>query len=230
VSARDGVGFAAAPVTRQIVVSNPPPPPPPAPPAIAVSKLAVKTVWKASRLVGSVTISGTVGAATTLTLEYRLHGAKKIAGSNTSQVAAGPWSRTLKLPASLAPGRYDLSATGKGVISAGTSFTVAAPKSGIVSRSYASGLRHGPAVTRLATTSELWAHFSFSTLPAKGQKITTQWTLPGGRKLRANPQARSKVVEAEVKQSGTTPLPKGPWHCVVRAGSVIVATLNVRLS
>jgi hypothetical protein len=223
----DGVGIAGAPVTRPIVVTDAPQPPPP---VTTVKKPVLKIAWKSSRLVGTVKLTGTVGAATSLTFSYRKHGAKKLAGSSTAKVAAGIWSHTLKLPPGLAPGAYDVSITGNGVVSSQTSFTVVAPKSGIVSHSYVSGPQHGPAATRLASTSELWAHFSFGTLPKKGQKITTQWTLPGGRKLAANVRPRTQLVEAEVKQLSAKSLPPGLWHCVIRAGGVIVATVNVRLS
>ena len=67
-----------------------------------------------------------------------------------------------------------------------TSFTLAAPASGIVRRTFATGPRRGPSVTTLTHSSELWAHFSFKTLPKRGQKITTQWILPSGKKLAAN--------------------------------------------
>jgi hypothetical protein len=223
----DGVGIAGTPVTRSIVVTNPPVPPPP---VTTVKKPVLKIAWKSSRLVGSVKLTGTVGAATSLTFSYRKHGAKKLAGSSTAKVAAGIWSHTLKLSPGLTPGSYDVSITGNGVVSSQTSFVVLAPSSGIVTHSYVSGPQHGPAATRLSSTSELWAHFSFGTLPKKGQKITTQWTLPGGRKLSANVRPRTRLVEAEIKQLAAKSLPPGLWHCVIRAGGVIVATVNVRLS
>ena len=135
----------------------------------------------------------------------------------------------MKLPASLTPGKYDVIVTGTGVKSSQTSFTLAAPKSGIVKRSYATGPRRGPAATTLGSTSELWAHFVFGTLPARSQTITTQWTLPGGRKLGANTRPRTSLVEAQVKDLSGKALPTGVWHCVIRAGGTIVATLNVRL-
>jgi PKD domain len=230
IGASDGVGLAAAPVTRQIVVTDLPVPPPPPPPATSVSKPVVKAAWKSSRLVGSITVSGTVGASTAVTITLRLHGSKKAAAKSTAKLKAGAWKRTLRLSPSLLPGRYDVLVSGQGVAGSQTSFTLAAPSSGIVTHSYASGPRRGPAVTRLASTSELWAHFSFGTLPAKGQKITTQWTLPGGRALAANVRPRTRLVEAEVKQLAAKALPTGLWRCVIRAGGVVVATVNVRLS
>ena len=135
----------------------------------------------------------------------RKHGGKKTAFKSTFKAKSGKWTRTLKLPASLAPGRYDVTVTGNGVRSSQTSFTLAAPRSGIVRRAYATGPRRGPAATTLGSTSELWAHFMFGTLPARSQKITTQWTLPNGRKLGANARPRTSLVEAQVKDLSGSP-------------------------
>ena len=233
IGAKDALGNAAAAVTRQIVVSNAkgaPPPPPPgsgAPTTIASAKL--KATWKASHLVGSVSVSGTVGANTTLTLSIRRHGGKKTVAKSTFKAKAGKWTHSVTLPPSLAPGLYDVFVTGNGVKTSQRSFTIAAPKTGIVKRNYATGPRRGPEATTLSGTSELWAHFIFGTLPKKGQTITTQWILPNGSKLAANTRPRTTLVEAQVKDLSGKPLPTGRWRCVISAGGVVVATLSVRL-
>jgi hypothetical protein len=175
-------------------------------------------------------LRGTSPINTSLTIAIRKHGAKTNASSSTFAAKAGPWTRTLKLPAGLTPGKYDVTISGKGVASSQTSFTIAAPKSGIVKRGYASGPKHGPATTTLGHTSELWAHFTFGTLPKKKQTITTQWTLPNGSKLKANTRPRASLVEAQVKDLSGKALPTGRWRCVIRAGGVVVATLNIRLT
>jgi hypothetical protein len=229
VSASDAGGIAATPVTRQIVVSSPPGPPPPTQQTVTIVKPKVKAAWQASKLVGTVAVAGTVGANATLTASLRRHGAKKAAASTSFKVKAGKWSHTLKLPPSLAPGKYDVTVSGSGLKSAVTSFTLAAPRYGIVKRGYASGPQRGPAVTTLSTTSELWAHFTFGTLPTKRQTITTQWILPSGQKLAANTRPRTPLVEAQVKDLTGKALPTGRWHCVIRAGGVVVATVTVRL-
>ncbi len=218
--------------TRQIVVSNAgsaPPPPGGSSAPTTVAKPKVKAAWKASHLVGSVSVSGTVGANTTLTLSVRLHGGKKTAFKSSFKVKAGKWTHTLKLPPTLAPGKYDVTVTGTGVKSSQTSFTLSAPKTGIVKRDYATGPRRGPEATTLSGTSELWAHFVFGTLPKKGQTITTQWILPNGSKLAANTRPRTSLVEAQVKDLSGKALPVGRWRCVISAGGVVVATLSVRL-
>ena len=227
IGATDGVGLAATPVTRQIVVTTPAGPPTP---TTSVAKPALKIAWKSSRLVGTITLHGAVGARTKLTIAVRRHGAKKNALTSSATTPAGTWKRTLKLPSTLLPGHYDVLVSGAGVLPSQTSFTIAAPASGIVSRHYASGPRHGPAATRLSSTNDLWAHYTFGTLPKKHQKITTQWTLPSGSKLKANVRPRTTLVEAEVKQLSGKPLPTGTWHCVLRVGTVVVATVTVRLT
>jgi hypothetical protein len=119
--------------------------------------------------------------------------------------------------------------TGPVVQSSQTSFTLAPPASGIVKRTYATGTRRGPAVTTLSKSSELWAHFSFGVLPKRGQKITTQWILPSGKRLAANTRPRSGLVEAQVKDLTGKALPVGRWRCVITVGKTVLGTLNVRL-
>ena len=233
VSAADAAGNPAAPVTRQIVVTTPAGPPPPgAPgtPTTSIGKPKLKAAYVASKLVGSITLTGTSGIKTTLTIAIRKRGAKKTSATSKLAVKGGKWSKTLKLPSGLAPGPYTVIVSGAGIKGSQTSFTLAAPKSGIVTRSYASGPRRGPAATKLGGTNELWAHFTFGTMPKKGQTITTQWLLPDGSKLGANTRPRTPLVEAQVKDLKGNPLPVGRWRCVIRAGGVVVATLTVRLT
>jgi hypothetical protein len=229
VAASDALGNASAPVTRQIAISTPAGPPPPTVPATTIAAPKLKATYKASRLVGTIALSGTSPIKTTLTIAIRKRGAKKNSSSSSFAAKAGKWTRTLKLPTGLTPGKYDVTVSGKGVTSSQTSFAIAAPKSGIVKRSYATGPKHGPATTTLSHTSELWAHFMFGTLPKKGQTITTQWILPNGTKLAANTRPRTSLVEAQVKDLSGKTLPTGRWRCVIRAGGSVVATLNVRL-
>ena len=54
--------------------------------------------------------------------------------------------------------------------------------------------------------------------------------LPNGSKLKANTRPRTSLVEAQVKDLSGKALPTGRWRCVIRAGGVVVATLNVRLT
>ncbi len=228
VGAVDAVGNASAPVTRPIVISGAAPPPPGLP-ATTIGKPKLKAAYRASRLVGSLVLRGTSPVAVKLTIAIRRKGAKKNASSTAFAAKAGAWTRTVKLPPGLLPGAYGVTVSGPGVASSATSFTLAAPKAGIVRRSFATGPRRGPAVTSLSHSSELWAHFTFAALPKKGRTITTQWILPSGKKLAANTRPRATLVEAQVKDLSGKPLPVGRWRCVIRAGGTIVATLNVRL-
>ena len=196
------------------------------------AKPKLKAAYVASKLVGTVALSGTrPRPPRRCRSQIRRSGAKKVAVTlHLAVKKAGKWSKTVTLPKTLTPGTYGVAVTAKGVSASSSSFTIAAPKSGIVDRVYASGPRRGPPVTKLAGTSELWAHFHFGTLPKAGQAITTQWTLPNGTKLGANTRPRSSLVEAQVKDLKGRPLPTGLWRCVIRAGGAVVATLSVRLS
>ncbi len=61
VGASDAVGNASPPTTRQIVITNAPVPPPPPTPPTSVAKPKLKAAWKASHLVGTLSLSGTDG-------------------------------------------------------------------------------------------------------------------------------------------------------------------------
>ena len=206
------------------------PPPPPKGPATTIAKpKLVKVSYKASRLVGHIQLEGTSQLKTTLIFTLRKRGARKSVPLDTYPVKVGAWFSVVKLPGSLTPGTYDVLVSGKGVTGSQASFTIAAPKSGIVKRAYATGPKKGPAATTLVKTGELWAHFTFGTLPKKGQTITTQWILPNGSKLAANTRPRTNLVEAQVKDLSGNNLASGRWRCVIRAGGTVVATLSVRL-
>jgi len=156
-------------------------------------------------------------------------GAKTASVKATFAAKTGAWSHVLKLPATLAPGTYKVTVTGPVVQSSQTSFTLAAPASGIVKRTYATGPRRGPAVATLAHSSELWAHFQFGTLPKKGQKITTQWILPSGHKLTANTRPRTSLVEAQVKDLGEGAPDRSLAPVSSRSARSCSRPLNVRL-
>lgn len=227
VGASDLLGNATTPQTRHIVIANAPIPPLP---GTTVTPPKSKIRWKSGKLSNSsLTVNGTVAAPASLTISVKLRSGGKVAVKSSFAAKAGAWSRIIKLPASLMPGVYDVTVTGPVVQPSATSFTLAAPASGIVKRTYASGPRRGPAVTALNHTSELWAHFSFAFLPKKRQKITTQWILPGGKKLAANTRPRTSLVEAQVKDLSGKSLPRGRWRCVIKVGKTVLATLNVRL-
>ena len=227
VAAIDAVGNASAPVNRQILITSPPIPPLP---ATTVTTPKMKITWKSGKLSSStLTLTGTVGAPAKLTLSVNLHSTGKGVLRSTFDATAGAWTRTLKLPASFAPGTYDVMVAGPVVRQSQTSFTLAPPVSGIVKRSYATAQRRGPTAVSLSNARELWAHFSFSALPKRGQKITTKWILPNGKRLAANLRPRSGLVEAQVKDLSGKALPTGRWRCVITVGKTVLATLNVRL-
>lgn len=196
--------------------------------AISIATPSVKATYVSGKLVGSVGLSGTSATAAKLSIAISKQGAKKAVATTTLTIKAGTWSKTIKLPATLQPGRYMVTASGKGVSSTSVSFAIPVPKTGITNRVYASGAQHGPAVTKIASTSQLWAHFHFSSLPKKGLAITTQWTLPSGTKLAANTRPRTNLVEAQVKDLKGGSLVKGTWRCVLRVGGTVVATVTVK--
>ncbi|MEA3082231.1 MAG: hypothetical protein QOD54_1899, partial [Sphingomonadales bacterium] len=110
VGANDTAGNVATPALRQIVISNAPVPPLPTT-TIATPKANI--TWKAGKLKNSsLTLSGTVGGPASLTITMLLHGTTTTAARSTFAATAGAWSTTLKLPATLAPGPYDITVGG----------------------------------------------------------------------------------------------------------------------
>jgi hypothetical protein len=225
----DTAGNGATPSTHTITITSPPLPPLPPLPRTTVTAPRPSYSWQGGKLHGSVTIGGTVGGAASLTVTIAAHAGGKTVAKATFSASAGAWSRAFKLPATLLPGTYDVAVAGAAVQPSSTSFTLTAPATGIVSRSYASATHGGPAAASVGATTQLWAHFRFAVLAKKGQKITTQWILPSGTKLGAVTRPRGSVVEAQVKDLRGTKLPKGRWRCVLRVGKTVLATLNVRL-
>jgi hypothetical protein len=222
----DTVGNGATPSTHTITIASPPPPPLPAT-TVAAPKPSYS--WKGGKLKGSVTISGTVGGAASLTVTIKARVGGKMVAKATLSASAGAWSQAFTLPPTLLPGIYDVDVSGAAVQPSSTSFSLTAPVTGIVSRSFASATHGGPAAASVGATTQLWAHFRFAVLAKKGQKITTQWILPSGTKLGAVTRPRGSLVEAQVKDLRGKTLPKGRWRCVLRVGKTVLATLNVRL-
>jgi hypothetical protein len=226
VGSNDTVANVATPTSRQIVISNGIAPLP----STTVATPRAKIGWKRGKLAhSSLTVSGTVGSPASLTIAMLRHGTTRSAVRSIFRAAAGPWSTTLKLPATLAPGLYDITVRGPAVQPSQTSFTLAAPASGRIARAFATRSRFGsPAITH-TRSHELWAHFSFSTLPARGHRLTTRWILPNGTELAATTHARSRLLESHVGDLSGKTLPPGRWRCVLEVGGVILATVSVRL-
>ena len=234
IGAQDALGNAAAAVTRQIVVSNAkgaPPPPPPgsgAPTTIASAKL--KATWKASHLVGSVSVSGTVGANTTLTLSIRRHGGKKTVAKSTFKAKAGKWTHSVTLPPVACAGplrRVRHRQRGQDLAEV------------VHDRRAEDGhrqaqLRDGStAWTRRPRRSAARASCGLTSSSGRCRRRARRSRPSGSSRTAASsrptPRPRTTLVEAQVKDLSGKPLPTGRWRCVISAGGVVVATLSVRL-
>ena len=194
-----------------------------------IDEPSITSSYVDGKLVGSIGLGGTSAVATTLTIAIKKQGATRPVVTSKLTIKAGKWSKTITLPASLKPGSYTVTASGKGVSTTSAAFKIPVPKTGVTNHVYASGTQHGPAVLKIASTKELWAHFHFGAVPKKGLAITTQWTLPNGSRLAANTRPRSSLVEAQVKDLQGHLLPRGKWRCVLRVGGKVIATATVSL-
>ena len=225
-----GGSWISAVQTITVTAAAPTSPIPAALRATTVATPKVHAVWRSSRLDGRIELAGTIASDATLELTVRRHGGTCVLVHGSFSAAAGSWSHTLRLPATLAPGRYDVDVAGTGLTSSQTAFTLVAPRSGIVSRSFASVTRHGRALASTRHVRTLWAHFVLGTDPARGQKVVASWTDPRGRAVASATHAIGSRIDTSFDPPGGGVLATGHWRCVLRAGGVVLAVVDVRVT
>ena len=195
-----------------------------------VLRAAFHPTWKRSRVSGTLTVSGTVPVAGT----YAIVIAKHLRPAPSSVLASlalapGPFARSLRLPATLLPGAYDVLPRAPSAFVEGRGLVVklAAPPEGVVDVAAVSRTRAGKAATTLAGANAVWARFHFAAIP-KGEKLTLTWyrTVKGKRvKLRTASKRPLATVRDSLGVRGT----HGTITAVLtRAGKVIFQT-TVRL-
>jgi hypothetical protein len=148
-------------------------------------------------------------------------------------VGAGPFRHTVRLPASLWPGRYVVRLTGASgglqLAAASARAMLRPPPEGVVAVAHASGALGGPAAVDLrAPRRQVWARFVFAARPRVGP-LTVTWYGPDGRA--ATPpveKPNARVVDTFVRAAGGE-LPRGRWRCALRAGGRLVAAAAVRV-
>jgi hypothetical protein len=144
-------------------------------------------------------------------------------------VPAGEARRELRVSRRFTPGEYGVTNLSP------TLFTVArlkinSPPEGVVLRARARLSEFGPIVTRVRRPArQLWAEFEFvgGAFPRPGRRLTVTWFAPGGRAIPALRKRRDEFVVTFVRSP--TPLARGRWRCLLRAGGVPVEQLTVRV-
>jgi hypothetical protein len=200
-------------------------------PAVTVASAAFVATWRASELRGELVLSGSF-KGTNATLVLRVTPPAGEGLTFRIPVGAGAFSKRVKLPATLLPGRYLLEVSGT---SGGFSLAVpplrlqlAAPPEGVVDKAYISGQPNGPPAVRLpGKRSQMSAHFHFAALPRGAGRLTATWFAPGGKSVGTVDKPRTANVVSTLKSGA--PLTKGTWRCVLSFHNVTVKQLSIRL-
>ena len=194
---------------------------------------AVRLAWRESRANGSVVVSRSVSAPAELTVTLAREGApgKVVARTSVSAQAAGPFTATAKLPATVVPGTYALhvggTSAGLEIHPVDRHLVVPAPPDGVVDRAWIS-MRPGgrPAGTLSGPQKELWADFHFVARPASAS-VAVSWIAPSGKVIGTFPKPYSETVESSL--GSAIPLESGVWQAVLKAkGKIVKATVRIR--
>jgi hypothetical protein len=195
-----------------------------------IQRGAFRATWKRSRVTGTLALTGTVpdaGAYRVVVSRLGTPGRGRVLASLT--LGLGPFTRSIRLPATLLPGSYVASLDGDSPFVDGPGFLVklAAPAEGVVDLAALSRTRAGKAAKTLTGASAVWARFHFAAIP-KGKKLTVTWyrTVKGKR---VKVRTASKKPVATVRDSLGVRGRRGTVTVVLtRAGKVIFQS-TVRL-
>ena len=106
--------------------------------------------------------------------------------------------------------------------------TIARPPAGIADVAIVSTSRRGPAATSVrGTFRQLWVRFHLAVRPAAGRPLTVTWFAPGARRGKVVGRPNQAAIESFVRSA--SPLAKGRWRVVLRAGPTIVRQLVIRI-
>ena len=182
--------------------------------AFSVSRLGVSARYSRSRLKGSVTVTGSSTLAGTLRLAVRTGLRGKVLRAKGSGIGAAPFTRTLALPPTLAPGRYTLTLTGPGGVLS-TVLSLTAPREG-----FATGK-----VTRPGPSARATFRFAARPVATLRTKLTVTWS-QGTRILGVVPVGSGAVVRAALPPGAT--VARGRLTATLRARAIVVASASAR--
>jgi PKD repeat protein len=184
--------------------------------------------WKASRVKGTLTVTGTAPRAGTYTVDVFSGKVRKLHVGYA--LTAGAFSKALKLPAKLLPGTYRVAlvpAFPAGVVApaAGTA-KLAAPAEGVVDKVVLSGKNGGPAARTLKSATTIWASFRFAAVPKGALKLTWYKTVKGKRSsLGSTTKSPAKKVGSYLKLDGKL---NGTFTAVLSRKGKVIAQGSVK--
>jgi hypothetical protein len=195
---------------------------------LTTARFAAK--WKQSRVKGTLIVNGSAPRAGTYDIDVSKGTSRKIHASFT--LPAGPFSRTLKLPAKLAPGSYHVallpSFPATQVKPAAQDARLAAPPEGVVDLVALSGRFNGPATRTLRNINTVWATFRFVAVPKGNLKVTWYLKSKGkGKRQRLGSATKSPGVKvASFIQLGGR---RGKVTAVISRKGVVIAQGSVKV-
>jgi hypothetical protein len=226
--ARALVALAAAALVTVSLASGAPAP------ALTLDSAKITATWKESWLTGTVSFSGSVAAAAQLESVLRPLDRAGRPAAAVAFAADGAFSKSIKLPKRLLPGRYRLTITGT---ANGVNLTPVtrdlvnpAPPEGIVDRAWAASRPSGPPVSTVkGPRTQLWAYFHFVVAP-KAAKLRVGWHSPSFRWYGQATKPYKTTFASHVSTSGAQKLERGVWFVYLWAGDRVVKRARVRIS
>jgi hypothetical protein len=212
-------------------------------PGLTLATPTVAGHWKEGWLLGgALRLSGEVSDASQLTAVLRPRsGPRRVTARDDFSVAqAGPFSRTIKLPARPLPGRYDLKVSGTSGatdVSKTVQVSVPAPPEGVVTQAVVSLRQGGPSVPTTPSggdnvpvvkgaPKQLWVRFQFL-YPPDAKQVQVVWNLKWRHKVGVVAHVFKTTIDTYV--STATPLPSGTWNVVLRVNGRIAKQRSVHL-
>ena len=181
--------------------------------------------WKVSRVTGTLKVAGVTPRAGSYAINVFKGKTRKI--HVVFNLAAGAFTRTLKLPVKFLPGTYNVSLVPGDAQVKGASRTasLAAPASGVVDVAFLSGARNGTAARTLTGASTIWASFHFAAKP-KG-KLTLTWYRIGKKRVRLGATSKDSAVKVVSYLRNAKPF-VGRYQAVLSRKGVVIARASVR--
>jgi hypothetical protein len=203
---------------------------------LRLSKVGFHVTWHQSRAFGTITVAGSAQAAGVVSIQLRLAG-------HTRQrlrfaVPGATFTRRYKVPQTLVPGRYELVVVGSasGPIPFATPeypavVVLGRPPEGVVDHAWLTTTKNGPPAVRVpGPRRSLWAYFHLAARPRLGSKVVVQWFVPHHRGPVVSKRSPNLTRVSSSIRSGSAPLAKGVYRCVLRANSRIVKQVVIRIT
>jgi hypothetical protein len=211
-------------------------------PTLAVETAVVNAKWKEGwlRPGASVRFEGSVGQPSTLTASLRPVDRPGILTARLADfdVAAGPFSKVMPLPARPLPGPYRLriASTSPAPRPAPVEVTVriAAPPEGVIDRALVGTTRNGPWLQYVGNTgpavqgshNALWVRFRFLS-PPSGRRVEIVWKLNWRRVVGRVYRRYRNTIDTYARSNA--PLAKGSWLVVLKIDGRVAKRMSVRL-